>query len=98
MEGKVLDKMLDKRLQRRLERLQKSSGQSDREASQLPDLADRIAPPSDEELEELKRALIAERPIREERVRRAVERQTNPEPEIEPVIPLDDEADFEPQR
>jgi hypothetical protein len=53
---------------------------------------------SEEELEQLRSELVAERPIREERIRRAVERhheQAEEEP-VEPIADLEDEIQVPP--
>jgi hypothetical protein len=94
-------KTLDKRLQRLLVRDgQVTSEEVERAAEKLQDLSDRIATPSDEELEALRDALPAEQAARKERIRVAVERyyqESHFPPEPEPELEPEPDADTEPE-
>ncbi len=81
----ALDRTLDKRILAR-----RNAGSKVATESELPDLADRIFEPSEEEVEAFRLALTEEQSLREERVQRALERAAKP-PEAPPMpeIPLD---------
>ena len=81
---------IDKRLLRRMLRNHKlTRKEHEKAAAQLPDLADRIAPASEEEGTDLEAALLEQQALRQERIARAVERHLNP-PEPEPPPPIPD--------
>ena len=92
-------KTLDKRLQKLLLRDRRvGPGELEKAADQLEDLSDRVQPPSEEELNTLASSVVAERAVREERIRLAVQRyhdQADLQPEIEPEIDEEAEADTE---
>lgn len=67
-----------------------------RPAGELPDLADRIFEPTEEEVEAFRVALGREQVLRGESVERALERASRPpEPPPTPEIPLDVLEDFD---
>ena len=65
----ALDRTLDKRIL-----AGRNAGSKVATESELPDLADRIFEPSEEEVEAFRLALTEEQSLREERVQRALER------------------------
>jgi hypothetical protein len=95
-------KTLDKRLQRLLLRDRRIAPEDlDRATRQLEDLSDRVQPPSEEELNTLASSVVAEKAVREERIRLAVQRyreQAEFLPEIEPKLEeeIDDSSKPEP--
>lgn len=83
----------DKRLLERAVRTgELSQAQLEQELSQLPDLAERVQPPAEEELEKLRSELGAESEARAERIERFLTEEPQVAVRPEP-IPID-EADL----
>ena len=76
----------EKRLQlRELRKGKISAAELEKQAKALPDLADNVYVPSDEELEKLREELTAEHTARNERIQRALEGPPAPEPAPPPI-------------
>ncbi len=87
---------IDKRLLQRMLRDHKVSRKEfEKTVGQLPDLAEQIAPVSEEEGADLETVLLEQQALRQERIAWAVERHLNPpEPEPPPPIPDGDEPEL----
>ena len=88
-----LEKLDRRTLERMLARLEVTQEVVAKAARALPDLADAVASPSEEDLEKLAQKLTAERSVREERIERALERAASPAERIPqgPVQPFDED-------
>jgi hypothetical protein len=84
---------VDRRLQdRQLQRGEARAEDVEKSVLELPDSADNAERASAEELEELREGLEAEKPLRDERIARAIASPAQAAPPIaSPLAPLDDE-------
>ena len=84
---------VDRRLQdRQLARGEARAEEVEKSVLELPDSADNSETASAEELDELREELVAEKPLRDERIARAIESPAQAAPPIaSPLAPLDDE-------
>ena len=73
-----LEKLDRRTLERMLARREVSVEEVAKAARALPDLADAVAPPSEDDLKQLAETLEEERSVREERIQRALERAASP--------------------
>ena len=82
----------DKRLLERSIRKGELDAEGVREAGlELPDLADAVDRPTDDELAKLREDLASEKVVRDERIEEAKNRPSMPPRPVAPVVPLDDE-------
>ncbi len=73
-----LEKLDRRTLERMLARREVSAEEVAKAARALPDLADAVASPSEDDLKQLAETLEEERSVREERIQRALERAASP--------------------
>lgn len=73
-----LEKLDRRTLERMLARREVSAEEVAKAARALPDLADAVASPSEEDLKQLAETLEEEHTVREERILRALERAASP--------------------
>jgi hypothetical protein len=75
------DSSIDRRIQDRMLRERRiTRAQVEERAGQLPDLADRVRTPSDDEIQAFADVLPREQEVRAERIERALERAVAPPP------------------
>ncbi len=88
-----LEKLDRRTLERMLARREVSAEEVAKAARALPDLADAVASPSEDDLKQLAETLEEERSVREERIQRALERAASPAERIPqgPVQPFDED-------